>query len=73
MSKWEKLLRRIHTLSANLRFAELQKILESYGYVMKSPPAEAVIARLESRDANQLQFQNMTPLREFILKKCVKS
>ncbi len=47
MSKWEKLLRRIHTLSANLRFAELQKILESYGYVMKSPPAEAVIAHLE--------------------------
>ncbi|MFC2342788.1 MAG: toxin HicA [Negativicutes bacterium] len=39
MSKWEKLLRRIHTLSANLRFTELQKVLESYGYVMKSPPS----------------------------------
>ena len=37
MSKWEKLLRRIHTLSANLRFIELQKVLESYGYVMRSP------------------------------------
>lgn len=37
MSKWEKLLRRIRTLSANLRFIELQKVLESYGYAMKSP------------------------------------
>lgn len=37
MSKWEKLLLRIHTLSKDLRFDELRKVLESYGYHMNSP------------------------------------
>ncbi len=37
MTKWNKLLKRIHNLSNDLRFAELKKILESYGYVIKNP------------------------------------
>lgn len=37
MSKWDKLLKRIHTLSNDLRFEELRKVLESYGYSMYSP------------------------------------
>lgn len=37
MSKWDKLLQRILDLSNDLRFAELQKVLESYGYTMKQP------------------------------------
>ncbi len=37
MSKWDKLLWRISTLSADLRFDELRKVLESYGYIMNSP------------------------------------
>lgn len=37
MSKWEKLLTRILSLSNDLRFEELRKVLESYGYVMKAP------------------------------------
>lgn len=37
MSKWDKLLKRILTLSNDIRFAELKKILESYGYVMRGP------------------------------------
>ena len=32
MSKWDKLLTRICTLSKDLRFDELRKVLESYGY-----------------------------------------
>ena len=35
MSKWDKLLNRILTMSNDIRFEELKKILESYGYVMK--------------------------------------
>lgn len=34
MSKWDKLLSKICTLSKDLRFAELRKVLESYGYEM---------------------------------------
>ena len=37
MSKWDKLLERILSLSNDLRFSELQKVLESYGYMMKQP------------------------------------
>ncbi|MCM1234569.1 MAG: toxin HicA [Ruminococcus flavefaciens] len=37
MSKWDKLLSRIYTLSKDLRFDELRKVLKSYGYVMYEP------------------------------------
>ena len=37
MSKWEKLLNKITELSKDVRFAELRKILESYGYEGKKP------------------------------------
>ena len=37
MSKWEKLMRKINSLSPELRFDELKKVLESYGYVAVSP------------------------------------
>ena len=37
MSKWDKLLLKITSLSKDVRFTELQKILESYGYEMKTP------------------------------------
>ena len=37
MSKWDKLLTRICALSKDLRFDELRKVLESYGYVMNAP------------------------------------
>lgn len=37
MSKWEKLLARICSLSNDLRFEELRKVLESYGYTMYAP------------------------------------
>lgn len=37
MSKWDKLLARICSLSKDLRFDELRKVMESYGYVMSAP------------------------------------
>ena len=37
MSKWNKLIERICNLSKDLRFEELRKVLESYGYVMNAP------------------------------------
>lgn len=37
MSKWDKLLYRILNLSNEIRFDELRKILEYYGYTMYSP------------------------------------
>lgn len=37
MSGWDKLLEKIHLLSKDLRFDELRKVLESYGYKMSTP------------------------------------
>ena len=37
MSKWDKLIMRICNLSKDLRFDELRKVLESYGYGMNAP------------------------------------
>lgn len=36
-SKWDKLLARICALSKDIRFDELRKVLESYGYEMNAP------------------------------------
>lgn len=37
MSKWDKLIKKIISLSKDIRFSELKKVLESYGYVMEQP------------------------------------
>ncbi|MCD7711832.1 MAG: type II toxin-antitoxin system HicA family toxin [Firmicutes bacterium] len=37
MSQWDKLLAKISALSKDLKFEELKKVLESYGYVMTAP------------------------------------
>ena len=37
MSKFDKLIQEILSLSKDLRFQELKKVLEFYGYVMTAP------------------------------------
>ncbi len=37
MSKWDKLLEKICSLSKDMRFLELCKVLENYGYEMHQP------------------------------------
>ena len=37
MSSWDKLIMRIQSLSRDMRFSELQKVLESCGYTIKAP------------------------------------
>ena len=37
MSKWDKLFEKICSLSRDLRFDELRRVLESYGYTMNAP------------------------------------
>ena len=37
MSSWDKLLERISNLSNELRFDEVRKVLEAYGYTMVQP------------------------------------
>lgn len=37
MTKWDKLLARVTSLSNDLRFEELRRVLESYGYEARAP------------------------------------
>lgn len=37
MSQWDKLLQRVLSLAPDIRFEELKKILERYGYSMSAP------------------------------------
>jgi hypothetical protein len=37
MSKWDKLMKRILSLSKEVRFEELKKVLEFYGYEINEP------------------------------------
>ena len=59
MSKWDKLIEKILNLSKDMRFDELRKVLESYGYVLNAQEVEVVITLSESRDVNRLRYQNM--------------
>ena len=59
MSKWDKLLTRICALSKDLRFDELRKVLESYGYEMRAPKNGSSHYTFRKKDVCLLQFQNM--------------
>ncbi len=37
MSKFDKLLQKITSLNNGLRFNEIRKVLEAYGYIMNAP------------------------------------
>ena len=37
MSSWDKLIQRILSLNKDLRFDELRKVLEEYGYTARQP------------------------------------
>ena len=37
MAQWEKLLSKIKSLDKDMRFAELKKVLQSYGYAASQP------------------------------------
>ena len=57
MSKWDKLITRICNLSKDLRFDELRKVLESYGYEMNAPRSGSSHYTFRSLDACPLQYQ----------------
>lgn len=53
MSKWDKLITRICNLSKDIRFDELRKVWESYGYEMNAPRSgSSIILFVESKAKN---------------------
>ena len=66
MSKWDKLITRICNLSKDLRFDELRKVLESYGYEMNAPRSGIAIILSENKGVCQLQYQSTNQSRKYM-------
>lgn len=67
MSKWEKLLAKINALSKDLRFDELRKVLESYGYKMHAPRGGSSHYTFRKKAASLSQFLSMIRLKKSML------
>lgn len=63
MSKWSKLLNRICSLSPDMRFDELRKVLESYGYEMHSPRRGSSHATFRKPGCNPITIPKHEPIK----------
>ena len=64
MSKWDKLIKRICNLSKDLRFAELRKVLESYGYEMYAPKRGSSHYTFRKQDCMRITIPGHEPIKK---------
>lgn len=64
MSRWDKLLSRILTLSKDMRFKELKKVLESYGYVMTAPQSGSSHYTFRKSGKNPITIPKHEPIKK---------
>ena len=63
MSKWDKLLCRLYSLSPDMRFEELQKILEAYGYTMTAPKSGSSHYTFRKKGRNIITIPKHKPIK----------
>ena len=63
MSKWDKLLNRIKLLDKDMRFAELSKILQSYGYTVSQPARGSSHYTFRKPGCNPVTIPNHEPIK----------
>ncbi len=68
MSKWEKLLARIHLLSGDLRFSELQKVMESYGYQLSAPKGGSSHFTFRKKGCRPITIPKNEPIKKVYVK-----
>lgn len=64
MSKWDKLLGRILSLSKDMRFDELKKVLESYGYVMNAPKSGSSHYTFRKAGKSPITIPKLEPIKK---------
>ena len=64
MSKWDKLLTKIGTLSKDLRFDELRKVLESFGYEMNTPRSGSSHYTFRKPDCQPITIPKHEPIKK---------
>ena len=67
MSKWDKLLKKICSLSQDLRFEELRKVLEEYGYQMKSPRSGSSHYTFRKSGCNPITIPKHEPIKKIYI------
>ena len=73
MSQWDKLLARICALSKDLRFDELRKVLESYGYEMTAPRSGSSHYTFRKAGCMPIRYPSTNRSRKYMWKWCVRS
>lgn len=68
MSQWDKLLRKIKSLNKDLRFSELRKILENYGYTMASPNSGSSHYTFRKTGCNPITVPKHEPIKVVYVK-----
>lgn len=64
MSKWDKLLEKICSLSTNVRFSELRKALEYYGYTMNAPRSGSSHYVFRKQGCNPIVIPKHEPIKK---------
>ena len=72
MSQWDKLLSKILNLSNDLKFNELKKVLEKYGYVMSSPNGGSSHATFRRKGYLPITVPRHDPIKKIYVKKVKK-
>ena len=64
MSQWDKLLNDIVGMSREMRFAELKKVLESFGYKMSSPKSGGSHCTFRKAGKMPITIQKHEPIKK---------
>ena len=63
MSQWDKLISKIMSLSAGVRFEELKKVLEMYGYAMHAPKGGSSHATFRKKGCSPITIPRHSPIK----------
>lgn len=63
MSKWDKLITKIKLLSKEVRFDELKKILESFGYEMRMPKGGSSHCTFRKKGCSPITIPKQEPIK----------
>lgn len=69
MSQFEKLLWRIRMLDKDMRFKELKKVLEHYGYIMDAPAGGSSHRTFRKKGRDSITIPIHNPIKEVYVRK----
>ena len=68
MAQWEKLLAKILSLDKDMRFTELQRVLQSYGYTVAHPKRGSSHYTFRKTGCNPITIPKHEPIKVFYVK-----